>query len=25
VLETDCNADADCLSYITCTNGCPAQ
>ncbi len=24
-LQTECAADADCLSYITCTNGCPAQ
>ena len=24
-LTTECDADPDCLAYITCTNGCPAQ
>jgi hypothetical protein len=24
-LQTECASNADCLAYITCTNGCPAQ
>jgi hypothetical protein len=24
-LTTACDGNADCLAYVTCTNGCPAQ
>jgi hypothetical protein len=24
-LQSECASNADCLAYITCTNGCPAQ